>query len=102
MRISNFLLICYHTTSDAVPGVPGRIGFHVVSLCMDNQRRSAVAEKRVAVGSPIHVSVHQMRSYLSVSVHREILHVARVVAFRIFEPVLLAVRIEMGASWLEI
>src|SRR6266550_2769819 len=98
MRILNFLLTFYHTTSDAVPRVPGRIGFHVVSLGMDNQRRSAVAENRVAVGPPIHVSVHQMRFCLSVSVHREVLHVPRVVTFRILEPVLLVVRIEMGTS----
>ena len=93
-----FLRFCYHATGDAVTGVSSGIGFHVVGLGMDNQCRSPIAENGVAVGSPIHVSVHQIRFCLSASVHREILHVARVVAFRIFEPVLLVVRIEMGTS----
>jgi hypothetical protein len=30
----NPLLSCYHTTGDAVTGVSGGIGFHVVGLCM--------------------------------------------------------------------
>ncbi len=100
--MSNPLLFCYYTTGDAVTGVSGRIGFHVVVLGMDNQRRSPIAENGVAVSSPVHVSVEHPRFRLAISVHGEVLHVARVVAFRILKPVLLVVRIEMGASRLEI
>ena len=83
----NPLLFCYHTTGDAVPGVSGGIGFHVVGLCMDKQRRSPIAENGVAVISPIHVFVHDLCLRLALCVNGDILHVAGVVAFRILKPV---------------
>ena len=97
-----FLRFCYHATGDAVTGVSSGIGFHVVGLGMDNQCRSPIAENGVAVLFPIHISVGYLRFRLAVSAHGEVLHVAGMMAFWILKPVLLAVRIEMGAGRFEI
>ena len=80
-RCLNPLLFCYHTTGDAVPGVSGGIGFHVVSLGVDNQCRATIAENGVAVISPIHISVDDLGFGFAISVHGEVLHIAGVVAF---------------------
>ncbi len=98
----NPLLFGYHTTGDAVTGVSGRIGFHVVRLGMDNQRRPPIAENGVAVISPVHISVDDPSLRLAVSVHGEVLHVASMMTFKILKSVLLVVGIEMRASRLEI
>jgi hypothetical protein len=72
----NPLLFGYHTTGDAVTGVSGGIGFHVVCLGVHYQRPSAIAENGVAFISPIHISVDDPRFRVAIRVLSEGLHIA--------------------------
>ena len=101
-RCLNPLLLGYHTTGDAVTGVSGGIGFHIIRLGVYNQRRSTIAENGVAVISPVHIFVDDPRLRLAASVHGDVLHIASVMTFRTLKSVLLVVRIEMRAGRLEI
>lgn len=99
---TNPLLFGDDAAGDAVTGVSGGIGLHVVGLGVDNKRRSAVAENGVAVSSPIHIFVDDLRLGLAIGIHSEILHIAGVMTLGILKSVLLVVRVEMGAGRLEI
>jgi hypothetical protein len=93
-----------HPTGDAVAGVSRRVGFHVVCLGMDHQRRASVGEQRVRVGrgAKRDIIVGDLRLRLAVRSDRDVQHVAGVVALRILEAVLPGLRIEVAACRLEV
>ena len=97
------LLIRYHATGNAVTGVSGGVGLHVVSLRMDDQRRATVAEDGVAITwSPIHIFIDDPGLRLAISVHGDVLHIASMMTLRILQSVLFVVRIEVRAGRFEI
>src|SRR5580692_1709306 len=71
---------------------------------MDDQRSSAIAEQRVAVGaiSKDHVIVSQLELGRTLFVDAEVHHVAGVVAIGILQAVLFSVGIEVRARRLEV
>lgn len=71
---------------------------------MNNQRSSAIAEQRVAVGaiSKEHVIVSQLELGDALFVDAEVHHVAGVVPFGILKAVLFSVGIEVWARGLEV
>jgi hypothetical protein len=63
---------------------------------------TAIAEKRVGVVAESNVVIFHFPVGFAFRVDGKVLHVSGVVAFRIFESVLLALRIEMSAGGLEV
>ena len=87
---------------DAVSGVAGGIGLHVISLGVDDDGGAAVAEKRVGAVAEGNVVVFESGVGFAFHVDDEVLHVAGVVAFGIVEAVPFIVGIEMRAGGFEI
>jgi len=79
-----YKLFCDHTASDAVAGVAAGIGLHVIGFGVDDEGGAAVAEQRVGAVAEGDVIIFQRCLGFSLSVGGEILHVAGVVAFRVF------------------
>ena len=59
---------------------------------MNHERRAAIAEQRMTVVSESHVFVDNRELGAAFGVNSEVIHVAGVVAFRIFQAVLLSRR----------
>jgi hypothetical protein len=97
-----YQLLRDYTAGDAVAGGAGGIGLVVIGFGVDDDGGAAVAEQRVGVVAESHVVVLHLRVGFAFCVDGKILHVSRVVAFRIFESVMLALRIEMSAGGLEV
>jgi hypothetical protein len=47
--IAGLRLFDYQATRDAIARVTRRIGFHVISLCVNDQRSASIGEKRSSV-----------------------------------------------------
>lgn len=69
---------------------------------MDYDGGAAVAKERVGITAEGYICVLEFGVGFAFCVNGKVFHVAGVVAFGIIESVLLAVRIEMGASGFEI
>ncbi len=87
-----------YAAGDAVAGVARRISFHIVGFGVDDERGASVAEQRVVVGPEVYILVLELRIGFAIRVDSEVRHVARMVAFRIFQTVLFPIRIEMRAG----
>ena len=85
-----FHLLGNEPARDAIPGVASRITLHVVRLGVDDQRRSATGEDRIASGRERNMGVDHDRLDHAVGRDREIAHVAGVRSLRILQPMLLA------------
>jgi hypothetical protein len=96
------ILLRDHTAGDAVAGVAGGIGLHVVGLGMDYDRSAAVAEERVGAVAESYVCVLQFCICLAFGVYGEVVHVTGVVAVGIFQAVLLVFGIEVRAGRFEV
>src|SRR5580700_7770283 len=93
---ATFELLGDYAAGDAIAGVAGGIGLHVIGFGVDDNRRAAVAEQRVAIGTlEGNVFVHEADLGPAFGVDRKILHVAGVVAFGIIESVFFVFGIEM-------
>ena len=88
-------LFCDHTTGDAIAGVAGGIGLHIVGFRVDYDRRPAIAEERVGVRAEVYVFILQFRVGLAFGVYREVQHVAGVMAFGALQAVLLALGVKV-------
>ena len=86
-----------HSARDPISRIPRRISFHVVRFGMDHNRGSPIAEQRVAAFPKRHVLVFEAALYLAFRSDCEIVHVAGVMAFGIFQAVLLVLRIKVRA-----
>jgi len=91
-----------YAAGDAVAGVAGGIGLHVVGFGVDDDRGAAVAEEGMRAVAESYVFVLQGRVGFAFHVDGEVQHVAGVVAFGIIESVLLAIGIEMRAGGFEV
>ena len=69
---------------------------------MNHQRRSAIAEYGMGVAPGVYVLVRNAGFGRPVGLDGEILHVARVMSFRILEAMLLPIRIEVSPGGFEI
>jgi hypothetical protein len=99
---SRIELLRYYAAGDAVAGVSGGIGFHVVSFGMDDDCGTSVCEERVRPLGEGHVFVLDAGVRFSFRIDGKVQHIAGVMAFRIVESMLFAVGIEVRASRLEI
>jgi len=95
-------LLRYNAAGDAVTGVSGGIGLHVVSFGMDDDCGTSVGEERVRTLGEGHVFVLDGGVRFSFRIDGEVQHIAGVVAFRTLESMLFAVGIEVRAGRLEI
>jgi hypothetical protein len=95
-------LLCDHAAGDAVSGVAGGVGLHIVGFGVDHDGGAAVAEQRVGAFAEGDVIILQHCLSVSFSVDGEVLHVTGVVAFGIIESVLLAFWIEMRSGRFEV
>jgi len=91
-----------YAAGDAVAGVAGGIGLHVVGFGVDHDRRAAVAKERVGAVTEGYIFVFHGGIGFAFHVDSEVQHVAGVVAFGVLESVLLAFGIEMRARGLEV
>jgi len=87
---------------DAVAGVAGGVGLHVVGLGVDHEGYAAIAEKRVRVGAEGDIVIDDGRLGRAGAADGEVGHVAGVMAVGIFEAVLFAVGVEMRSGGLEV
>ncbi len=102
MTESREILLRHYAAGDAVAGVAGGIGLHVVGLGVDDDGGAAVAEEGVGAVAEGYVVILESGVGFAFHVDDEVLHVAGVVAFGIVEAMLFAVGIEMGAGGFEI
>src|SRR5258705_9221365 len=87
-----------NAAGDAVAGVSGWIGLLIVGIGVDDERQAAVAEDRMGAVGPGEVFGFGPQAGLAVSADCDIGVVASVVAFRIFQAMLLPVGIEMRSG----
>jgi hypothetical protein len=99
---SRIELLRYYAAGDAVAGVSGGIGLHVVSFGVDDDCGAPVGEERMRPFAEGHVFVLDTRVRFSLRTNGEVQHIAGVMAFRILESMLFAVGIEVRAGRLEI
>lgn len=97
-------LLRYHSAGNAIAGVSRGIGLHVVFFGMNDQRRSTIAEERMAIArvSQIDVGVSEFHGGFAVRVDGEVHHIPGVVALGILQAVFLAVRVKVRAGGLEV
>ena len=69
---------------------------------MNNNSRTAVREQRVRIATQVYILVEKIDRGFAFAVDREVIHVARMMAIWILQPVLLAVGIEVWTGRLEI
>jgi hypothetical protein len=99
----NLDLLCDRAAGDAVAGVAGGIGLHVVGFGVDDDAGAAVAEQGMAIGAFVgDVFVHEAEFGLAFGVDGEVVHVAGVMAFGILQSVLFGVGIEVRAGGFEV
>src|SRR5829696_4107800 len=94
-------LLSDRPASDPAAGVSRRIGLHVISLLMNDQRRAAIREERVCTIAHVHLHVVQRSLGSSVTTYREVVHIAGVWPIRVLHAVLFVVGIEMIARRFE-
>ena len=87
-----------HATGNAVSSVPRRIGLHIVRLGMNHQGGATITEQRVAVVPQGDIFVQHFELGAALRVHREIVHIAGMVAFGILQAMLFSIGIEMRAG----
>src|ERR1051326_6654543 len=75
---------------DAIAGVAGRVGLHVVGLGVNHERRAGAAEERVGAVAERHQLVRERLRRRAGLQHGEVVHVAGVRTLRIHRAVLLA------------
>jgi len=86
-----------YAAGDAVAGSAGGIGLVVIRFRVDDDCGATVAEERVGITAEVYIFVLDFGIGFAVRVDGEVFHVAGVVAFRIFEAVLLPIRIKVRA-----
>ena len=87
---------------DTWAGIARGIRLHVVGLAMHHEGGSAIAEQRMRVVPEIDAPVGDGRSGAALGIRGEVQHVARVMTLRVFEPMFLAIRIEVAPRRLEV
>ena len=95
------MLLRDDAAGDAIARVASRIGLIVVGFGVDDHR-SAIRQERVRAVLQSRVFIREPHVSFAICLDREIPHIARVMAFRIIEPVLFTLRIEMTACRFEI
>ena len=97
-------LLRHYSAGNAIARVSRRISLHVVFFGMNDDRRSAVTEQRMAIAGifQIHVSVSEFHGGFAVWLDGEVHHVASVMAFGALQAMLFAVWIEVRAGGLEV
>ena len=101
-RCCGKLLFCNHAARNPVPGISSGIGLHVIGFCVDNDSRSPIAEKRMAVVAKVYILVCEHELRLTVSTNGEVGHVTGMVTLRILKAVLLPFWIEMWTCRCEV
>src|ERR1700678_4030311 len=96
------ILLGNYAAGDAVAGVAGGIGLHVVGFGVDHDRSAAIAEQRVGAVGESYIFILKGGVGFAAGVHGQVEHVAGVMAFGILEAVFLALRIEMRAGGFEV
>ncbi len=91
-----------YAAGDAVAGVAGGISLHVVGSGVDDDRGTAVAEKRMRSVAESYIFVFHRRIGLPFYVDDKIEHIAGVMAFGVVESMLLVFGIEMRAGGFEV
>src|SRR5678816_3705525 len=86
---------------DTCARVSRRIGLHVVSFLVNDERRAAIREKPIRPIAQHYAHVSQRLVRCSFRAHREIKHVAGMWPFRILQTMHFAVRVEMWTSRFE-
>jgi hypothetical protein len=95
-------LLRYYAAGDAVAGVSGGIGLHVVSFGVDDDGGASIGEQRVRPLAEGYVFVLDAGVRFSLRIDGKVQHIAGVMAFRIVESMLFAVGIKVRAGRLEI
>ena len=95
-------LLRYHSAGNAIARVSRRISLHVILFGMNDHRRSTVTEKRMVVTAQVNVPVDDAQLGFAIGLSSKVGHVASVMAVIALEAMMFAVRIEMGASRLEV
>src|SRR5215216_1937656 len=94
-------LLSDRPAGDARTGVSRRIGLHVISLLMNDQRRPAVREERVWTIAHVHSHVGHRGVGGSVLLYHEVVHVAGVWPLWVLQAMLLVLGIKVIAGRLE-
>ncbi len=104
LALQKTVLFADHAAGNAIAGVSRRICLHVIFLGMNDQRRSTIAEERVAIGaiSQADIAVRQFSGRLAVFLDREVQHVTGVVSFGILQTVFLSIGIKVRPGGLEV
>ena len=87
---------------DAVAGVAGGIGLHVVGFGVDDNRCAAVGEQGVGAGGEGDVVVLEFHAGAVRTVDIEVVHVAGMMAVGIFQSVFFGFRIKVRAGGFEV
>src|SRR5215467_4501332 len=95
-------LFCNHAAGNPVPRISSRIGLHVISFCVNDDSRSAIAEKRMAISGKVYILVGESDLRLTVGTNGEVGHVTGMVTLGILKAVLLPVWIEMWTCRCEV
>ena len=101
-RESRAKLLLDHSAGDAVAGIAGWVGLHVVGFGVDYDCGAAIAEERVSVGAEVYIFIGEPDFSFSVGAYGEVGHVAGMVAVGTVKAVLFAVRIKVRACGFEI
>jgi len=95
-------LLLYHTAGDAVAGIAGWVGLHVIGFGVDYDCGAAIAEERVSVGAEVYILIREPDFGFPIGAYGEVGHVASVVAIGIVKTVFFAVWIKVRAGGFEI
>lgn len=101
-RFSRQTLLCNHATGNPIPGISSGVGLHVIGFGVNDDSRSGIAEKRMAVVAKVYILVRERELRLTVSTHGEVGHVTGMATLGILQAVLLPVRIEMWTCRFEV
>jgi len=77
-----YRLLCDYAAGDAVAGIAGGIGLHVIAFGVDYDRSAAVAEERVRTVAEGYVGVLEGSICLAVGVNGQVQHISGVMAVR--------------------
>ena len=77
------MLLCNHATGNPVPGISSGVGLHVIGFCVNDDSRSAIAEKRMAVVAKAYILIREPELCLAVSTHGEVGHVTGMVTSKL-------------------
>jgi len=99
---TSYFLLCNHAAGDAVAGIARGVGLLVVGLGVHHDCRASVAEQRMAVAAERNVFILPPEMCFAIGGYGKVWTIPSMVAFRIFQTMLLVVGIEMASCGLEV